>query len=214
MARPSQQTDAALLQSGRMLFPLHGCNGLSLRMLADHAGVNVGMFHYHFKNKDNYLSQLLQTMYEELFVQLQAEVAHAGTPVQRLRQTLYLFGRLLRVHGAWIGRVWVDAGLGEKVAQDFLKKNGTRHVQLISGLLVEAMQAGELATLPPMLALTFLMGGVAAPLMIAPRALEMGFVPPMMQAALHEVLSDEAIAERVNRALYALAATQRDMDHE
>jgi hypothetical protein len=30
----------------------------------EHAGVNAGMFHYHFKSKDNYLATLLQGLYE------------------------------------------------------------------------------------------------------------------------------------------------------
>ncbi|MCH8619317.1 TetR/AcrR family transcriptional regulator [Undibacterium sp. TS12] len=214
MARPSQQLDEVLLQSGRTLFPLHGCNGLSLRMLAEHAGVNVGMFHYHFKNKDNYLGQLLQTMYEELFVQLQAEVSHAGSPLQRLRQALCLLARMLREHGNWIGCVWTDAANGEKVARQFLEKNASRHVQLIIGLLMEAMQAGELTMAPPMQSLSFLMGSVVAPMLIAPRALDMGFVPPMLQAPLQQVLSDEWIAERVNRALFALAATRQEIEND
>ena len=214
MARPSKQLDEVLLQSGRTLFAEHGCHGLSLRLLAEHAGVNVGMFHYHFKNKDNFLSQLLQTMYEELFVQLQAQVEHAGSPRERLRQALYLLGRLLREHGNWIGRVWTDAGNGQKVAREFLQKNGSRHVQLIVGLLMEAMQAGEVSMMPPMQALTFLMGSVAAPMLIAPRAMEMGFVPVFMQTALSEVLSDAAIADRVNRALFALAANKEELHQE
>ncbi|MFZ6767266.1 TetR/AcrR family transcriptional regulator [Undibacterium sp. Di26W] len=214
MARPSQQLDEVLLQSGRVLFARYGCSGLSLRLLAEHAGVNVGMFHYHFRSKDNYLAQLLQTMYEEMFVQLQAEVDHAGSPTQRLRQALCLLGRLLREHGSWIGRVWTDASMGETVATQFLQKNGSRHVQLIVGLLMEAMQAGELAMQAPMLALTFLMGSVAAPMLVAPRALELGFVPPMLQLPLQQVLSDEGIADRVNRALYALAASKEDVNHD
>lgn len=211
MARPSQQLDEVLLQSGRALFAQHGCGGLSLRMLAEHAGVNVGMFHYHFKNKDNFLTQLLQTMYEEVFAQLQAEVNHEGSPVQRLREALCLLGRLLREHGSWIGRVWADAAQGEKVARQFLEKNGARHVILITGLLMQAMQAGEISVAPPTHALAFLMGSIAAPMVIVPRALDMGFVPPVLQEPLSQVLSDAAIADRVNRALYALAATNEEL---
>ncbi|MFZ6641206.1 TetR/AcrR family transcriptional regulator [Undibacterium sp. TC4M20W] len=211
MARPSQQLDEVLLQSGRALFAQHGCGGLSLRMLAEHAGVNVGMFHYHFKNKDNFLTQLLQTMYDEVFVQLQAEVNHEGSPVQRLREALYLLGRLLREHGGWIGRVWADAAMGEKVARQFLEKNGSRHVLLITGLLMQAMESGEIAMAPPTHALAFLMASVAAPMVIVPRALDMGFVPAMLQEPLSQVLSDDAIADRVNRALYALAATNEEL---
>ncbi|MFZ6656801.1 TetR/AcrR family transcriptional regulator [Undibacterium sp. TJN19] len=214
MARPSQQLDQVLLQSGRTLFAAHGCDGLSLRLLCEHAGVNVGMFHYHFRTKDIFLTQLLQTMYDDMFMQLQAEAAHAGTPTQRLRQSLCLLGRLLREHGAWIGRVWSDANRGEAVARQFMEKNGVRHVQLIIMLVIEAMQAGEIAPAAPMHVLSFLMGSVAAPMLIAPRALEMGFVPASFQEALtNDVLSDQGIADRVNRALFALKASKQEINH-
>ena len=75
MARPSQGIDQALLRSGRELFATSGCDGLSLRALAEHAGVNLGMFHYHFKTKDNFLRALLQQLYEEVFARIGIEAA-------------------------------------------------------------------------------------------------------------------------------------------
>jgi AcrR family transcriptional regulator len=62
MARLSRNIDQALLRAGRELFPRVGCGGLSVRALAEHADVNVGMFHYHFKTKDKFLDALLQGM--------------------------------------------------------------------------------------------------------------------------------------------------------
>ena len=64
MPRPSQRIDDALLASGRELYPRLGSSGLSLRALTEHAGANLGMFHYHFKTKDNFLRTLLQQLYE------------------------------------------------------------------------------------------------------------------------------------------------------
>ena len=77
MPRPSQNIDQALLASGRALYPLHGCTGLSVRQICEHAGANLGMFHYHFRSKDNFLSTLLQTLYDEVFEQLQQKIALA-----------------------------------------------------------------------------------------------------------------------------------------
>jgi len=215
MPRPSRNVDQTLLNSGRELFPALGCSGLSLRLLADHAGVNVGMFHYHFKSKDNFLRTLLQQMYDELFMQLQDEATHAGSALQRLRQSLCLLGRLMREHGAWLGRVWADAGHNEPAALEFLHANGRRHVQLLLGLLDEAARHGAVAPMPPMQRLTFLMGAVVAPMMIAPRAMQFGIAPPDILAHLQtDVLSDRGIAERVDRALHALKCPKEDLPHE
>ncbi len=214
MVRPSQNIDLLLLQSGRELFPHCGCCDLSLRRLTEHAGVNHGMFHYHFKNKDNFLGILLQNMYEEFFLQLQAEVLSPGTPKERLRQTMNLFGRLAREHGPWLGRVWSDAARGEEVAMAFLKKNGSRHMQLIVNLVIEAIQKRELDEIAPMQAFTFLMGAVAAPVLIVPRVMAMGFAPALVQEKMHStVLSDQGIAERVDRALFALSTPMKEIKH-
>ena len=205
MPRPSRNTDQTLLQSGRALYPQYGCAGLSLRMLAEHAQVNVGMFHYHFQSKDNFLRELLTQMYEELFEQLQREASIAGTTVQRLRLALCRLGRLMREHGHWIGRVLSDASHGEPVATAFLQANGARHLALLLGLLEQAQQEGVLTPMPPMQRLTFLMGAVVAPMVIAPRAMQWGVLPAPLEAAIrHDVLSDAGIAQRVDHALWAL----------
>jgi AcrR family transcriptional regulator len=215
MARPSQNIDQILLQSGRELLPHCGCCDLSVRALAEHAKVNVGMFHYHFRSKDNFLTILLQSMYEELFVQLQAEAELTGSALQRLRQTMNLLARLLREHGTWIGRVWSDGARGDTVAQAFLQKNGTRHMQLIAGLIIEAKMNNEIADVVPMQAFTFLMGSIAAPMIFAPRVMAMCGMPNMFHEQMHaEVLSDKGIAARVDRALYALSIPSKDLHHE
>ncbi len=206
MPRPSRNIDQVLLQSGRALYPLHGCAGLSLRLLAEHAQVNVGMFHYHFQSKDNFLRELLAQMYEELFQQLQQEASIAGTPLQRLRQALCRLGRLMREHGDWLGRVLADASHGEPVAMAFLQANGVRHVALLMGLLEQAVQDGSLvAPMPTMQRVSFLMGAVVAPMVIAPRAMQLGIVPAFLAAGIqNDVLSDAGIAQRVDYALWAL----------
>ncbi len=205
MARPSQNIDQILLQSGRALFPRCGCCDLSLRALTEHANVNMGMFHYHFRTKDNFLAILLQTMYDELFEQLQAETQQSGGALQRLRHTMMRLARILREHGAWIGRVWADAAREDKVAQDFLKKNGARHIELIVNLILQAKHEGALPDIPTLQALSFLMGAIAAPMVIAPRVMQLGFAPAFFQEQVQEdILSDQAIAERIERALLAL----------
>ena len=75
MPRPSRNLDHALLAAGRELFPERGCAALSVREVADAAGVNLGMFHYHFKSRDVFLRSLMQQAYEEMFTRLTAELS-------------------------------------------------------------------------------------------------------------------------------------------
>lgn len=208
MARPSKNIDQLLLHSGRVLYPLHGCAGLAVRQLCEHAGVNAGMFHYHFQSKDNFLATLLQQLYDEVFVELQAQATQPASALQRLRLALNRLAQLMREHGAWVARVWADAGNGEAVAQDFLRRNVMRHMQLLMALVQEAVATGELTALPPLQGFGFMMGSVLAPMVMLPGALRMGLLPSALTPQVNsDVLSDSAIAQRVDRALAALALT-------
>ncbi|MEO8545007.1 MAG: TetR/AcrR family transcriptional regulator [Betaproteobacteria bacterium] len=206
MSRPSRNIDQILLGSGRVLYPQLGCAGLSLRQLASHAGVNVGMFHYHFQSKDNFLRTLLQQLYDELFAQLQIVAAEPGTPLERLRHALNLLGRLMRDHGAWITRIWIDASHGEVVAQDFLRRNARRHVLLLMTLGEQACAQGSIDPMPALQRFSLLMGAVVAPMVVVPGALRLGLLPAALaRQAQADVLGDAAIAERVDRVLASLS---------
>jgi len=60
MPRPSRNVDERLLAAGRELYPDAGAAGLSIRRIAERAEANLGMFHYHFRTKDQFVRRLLQ----------------------------------------------------------------------------------------------------------------------------------------------------------
>jgi len=210
MPRPSRQLDQALLASGRTLYPQLGAAALSVRALAEHAGVNAGMFHYHFESKDAFLRTLLQQLYEEMFAELSEQISLPGAPLQRLRQALAVLGRFLRTHGAVIGRIWADAGQGEPVAREFMQANAPRHLGLLLALFDEAERAGDIQPMPPMQRFTFVMGAVAAPVLVAARVAELGIAPKPLRPLIEpQVLSDAAILARADLALAALRTPPR-----
>lgn len=205
MARPSQHLDRTLLASGRALFADAGCAGLSVRQLAGHAGVSPGMFHYHFASKDEFLRTLLQQLYDEMFEGLQHQAVHDGPPLERLRAALNTLARFVREHRQVVARVWHDAASGEPVARDFLRRNAPRHLRLLLSLLAESQADARLPTSPPLPGLAFVMGAVVAPLLIIPGFVSLGITGGFGGRAVDEqVLSDDAIARRVDKALAAL----------
>ena len=207
MNRPSNRLDEALLASGRALFPSTGCAGLSLRALAEHAGVNGGMFHYHFKSKDNFLRALLQQMYEEMYTSLQLEVAHEGPALQRLRGALFAFARFARDHRRVLARIWMDVLAGERVALEFFRDNAPRHVGLLARLAAQAHAEGALRELPPVQRLAFLLGAVVMPMVFAAGLADAGVALPAIRKAFDtQVMSDAAIEQRIELALAALRA--------
>jgi AcrR family transcriptional regulator len=212
MARPSQQVDQALLRSGRALFAAHGCAGLSQRLLAEHAGVRPAMVHYHFGSKDGFLRALLQQLYDELFAGLQAGVGDGGTPLQRVRRVLTTLATFVRANHALVLRLAADAAAGHAVVRDFMRDNAPRHLALLVTLLADAQRQGELPSMPPLLAATFLLGAVVAPMVVAPGIAALDPQLPgwpahaLRDAIAPQVSGDAAIAARVDLALAALRA--------
>ena len=210
MPRRSQHLDRALLASGRALYPGSGCAGLSVRALAEHAGVNQAMFHYHFKNKDAFLRALLQQMYDEMFSGLQHDAVQQGPAIERLRHALRGLARFVRDHRPVIARVWSDAAAGQPVAREFMRANAPRHVGLLMQLLQQAEREGAVIELPPLQRFTFVMGAVVAPLVIVPGVIAMGITPGLPLADVQaQALGDGAIDQRIELALAALQPKPR-----
>jgi AcrR family transcriptional regulator len=206
MPRPSRNLDQALLRAGRELFPAAGCAGLSVREVAQKAGVNLGMFHYHFKTREAFLRALLQSVYEEMYAQLKFEAATTDDPVRNLRAGLRFLGRFLRGHRAMLARVLADALCGEPLAVEFLRSNAPRHLGMLSLLIAEGAARGRLKALTPPQALAFCAGALAAPVLLGGAIVESGGLRKADARALHDaLLSDEAIDERIDLALAAIA---------
>jgi AcrR family transcriptional regulator len=207
MPRPSKNLDLALLQAGRALFPQAGCAGLSVRAVAEQAGANPGMFHYHFKTKENFLRALLQQVYEEMFDGLSGAVAHDGPAIDRLRDAMNSVALLLLTHRKVFARVWMDAVSGEPVASDFLRRNAPRHIGILLALIEQAQDEGTLRVLPPIQCVATLMGSVALPIVFASGLVEVAMPAPAFQRQFEQqVMSREGIAQRVDLALDALRA--------
>lgn len=207
MPRPSQDQDQALLAAGAALYPELGCAGLSVRRVAEAAGVNPAMVHYHFGSKDAFLRALLQRHYEEMFSALSLTSAGEGDVMERLAAALLGVARFVREHRPLIARVWADAQAGQAVAQDFLRANAPRHLGVLMALLQEAEGQDRLPRQPLLTRFSFLMGAVVAPLILVGGMKSIDAVPTALLAAVDgEVLSDAALQRRIEWALLGLAS--------
>jgi AcrR family transcriptional regulator len=206
MARPGKNIEQLLLQSGRALYAERGGERLSVRALTEHANVNLGMFHYHFKTKDAFLRRLLDAVYEEMFFELSGRLGQDGPALHRLREALFFLACFVREHRQFLGRVVADAAAGQPVAIEFLQTNAPRHLGLLMGLMDQAEREGLLVPTPPLQRFIFTMSAVAMPLMIAPGLHALGVAPAVLGPAIQsQVMSDDAISQRIDLALKALA---------
>jgi len=208
MARPSRNIDQALLDAGLELLPTTGCRDFSVRQLVQHAGVNLGMFHYHFKTKDNFVRAVLQRVYEEMFSELTVQANASPVAITNLRNLLRTLARFARRHRLLMVRLVSEAMAGETLAAGFLKANLPRHVKLIAELVVQAQKEGSVRRAPLPQLMAFIVGAIAAPLLIGSAMQQHGLLSPVLDAALSaHVLSERALDERVDMVLRGLAPT-------
>ncbi len=185
MPRPSRNLDQALLAAGRDLFPARGCAGMSVREVADAAGVNLGMFHYHFKSRDAFLRALMQQAYEEMFATLTLQVVEGAEPVANLRKALQVLGRFARDNRPFLARVFIDALSGEQCARVAVP------VPQVIGLCG---------------------GALVMPILLGGALLESGALEKPTAAAIEaSFLTDAGIEQRIDLALRAISLTPQPL---
>ena len=210
MVRPSRNVDQLLIQAGHELLAQTGVRGLSIRQLTEHAGVNLGMFHYHFKTKDAFVRALLEQKYNDMFVNLQMKSTGNVSALENLRASINALARFARDNRLLLVRLLADAAAGESVALDFLRTNMPRHLKLEISLIKKAQQDCALKLLPMPQALAFLVGAVGAPIMVGAAMSQSSFASAPIKKQLEQfVFTDAAIAERVDMALLGMAAPKQ-----
>jgi AcrR family transcriptional regulator len=208
MPRPSRNIDQLLIHAALGLMPATGVRAFSIRQVCERAGVNLGMFHYHFKTKDVFVRAVLQHTYDGMFAALELE-SHRATPVtEKLGAALNVLGRFGRDHRLLLLRLFGDALSGEAVAAEFLRHNLPRHIAVVAGLIMQGQKQGLLRPVALPQAIVFLAGSIVAPILMGTAVKSAGLAPPVL--ALEEnIFSDAAIAERVDMALAGLVAPAR-----
>lgn len=207
MPRPSQDSERKLIDAGRSLLEEAGFSGLSVRAVAAKAGVNLGLVSYHFGGKEAFVRRVAQEVYEEFFKGFSLEVAGEKDARKALRGALLTLARFMRDHRGLVAGVIRDMSDGHPEALAFARSNGPRHARIIIGLLKRCMAEGSLKRRPMLRALPFVMGAVVLPsLMAGPLVKVAPKLPFGITRKLVEqnVLSDAALAERVDMALHAL----------
>ena len=210
MPRPSRNLDRALLAAGRELLPARGCAGLSIREVAEAAGVNLGMFHYHFKTREAFLRALLQSLYDEMFSQLSFQGSADWGPFENLGAALRFLGRFLRANRPIMARVVADALCGDAIAVEFLRANMPRHLGVMRALVEQGQMSGEIRAMPVAQAIGFCAGALATPILFGGAMAASGALGKAEARRLEgALLSDAAIDERIDLALGAIATPEK-----
>lgn len=209
MGRPSANTDTLLIKAARELLPETGISGLNIRQVAARADVNLGMFHYHFKNKENFVERVLQEIYEEFFATLTLEPGKTGDSLEQLRGILITLSRFARDNRALLLTLLRDALNGEREVIRFGRANFKRHLQLLIKLMGDAKRDGRIQNKPLPFLVTYTMGSVAMPILIIEFLSKTSARRPfglVLSVVKDSILSDEAIEARIDLLLSGLSS--------
>jgi AcrR family transcriptional regulator len=205
--RPSRHLDRALVAAGRELLPVHGCSGLTIRQVSEAAGVNIGMFHYHFRTREAFLRAVMQSAYEEMFSRLTLGIAKEASATANLRAALRVLGRFVQDNRALIARILADALGGDAIAREFLKDNFPRHLGVLLLLVAAGQHAGEFRPMAATQAVAFCAGALVLPILVGGSIADSGAPDPAFAQGLRaDLLTERALDERIDLALAALAA--------
>jgi AcrR family transcriptional regulator len=206
--RPSQNLDEKLLAAGRELIKEEGLSKLSLRSVAKRAGVNLGMFHYHFKNKAEFAARCTGETYAEFFRGFEMETQEAQGTLEKLRKGLILLGRFSRENRNFMLALMRDLEEKNPEAWDFIKSRfPPPHGRVIAGLIKQGQKEGLLVKCSIPAAMSVCMSAVGFPNILAAlaeRALGNKLLGLPRFALKKLFLSDKALEERVEIVLRGL----------
>ncbi len=85
MARHSSHLDEKMVQVGLKLIEKKGSKALTVREICRTANVNLGLFVYYFKNKDNYLKCLFEIVHNRLMDFVSKGMDNQMTPLEKMK---------------------------------------------------------------------------------------------------------------------------------
>jgi AcrR family transcriptional regulator len=111
-ARPRGESAVrnALISAASELFAARGVNAVSVREIAEHAGVNHGLVHHYFVSKDGLLSAVLDALAARAATELVEHRDHA---------TIYAPGSAAAQHGRILGSMLLEGRDVTRAQSDF-----------------------------------------------------------------------------------------------
>jgi len=164
--RSVRSTRERLLRSGLVLARRSGLRRLTVRALANHAGVNLGSFVYHFGSRDAFNDELMERWYAPLWSQLQETVDDEPLPIERFRKLVLCLFEWVAANRAFVGHMLLDAAAGEPAAMRFMHTLASRHPVLIAKAIGDAQAAGQIVGGEPLHLMAFTFGAVGAPILV------------------------------------------------
>lgn len=163
-AQPS--TPDRLLQAGLARARADGLRRLTVRAVAQDAGVNLGSFVYHFGSREAFIARLIEHWYAPLLAHAQATLAQTTPSATGLKALMLALADSLLTERRFFGHLVADAAAGEQAARDFLRACGDHHPALMLQGIEAAQAAGQLRAADPRHILLMLVAAIGLPVLL------------------------------------------------
>jgi AcrR family transcriptional regulator len=136
---------AALLEAGEALL----CNGYDSaqpKLIAKTAGVSIGLFYRHFKNKQELLTAIMVNHLGILHCQIIQEIEQNFDPVEALNIILILTLRYFEIHQGLIKLFFMQIGYGNAIATEQLREARQTYRNILESILQSGITRGVFVT--------------------------------------------------------------------
>jgi AcrR family transcriptional regulator len=132
---------AALLEAGEALL----CNGYDSaqpQLIAKTAGVSIGLFYRHFKNKQELLTAIMVNHLGILHRQIMQEIDRYFDPVAALNIVLILTLRYFQAHQGLIKLFFMQIGYGDVIAIEQLREARQTYRDILESIIQSGIISG------------------------------------------------------------------------
>ncbi|PIK16430.1 TetR/AcrR family transcriptional regulator [Halobacteriovorax sp. JY17] len=205
MSRKSTNTDKKLLVEGRKLLIKKGASNLSIREVSTAAKVNLGMFSYHFGNKDKFIKLILSEVYEDFFVDF--ELIEKEDNLATLESQLLSMAKFARDNRHLILVLLNDILNGEEAVRKFARLKMRKHFMILAKTIKDCQKNKILIEAPLPLILTQIAGSIGLSNLIPGLLKNLGVNKVFdlgVSAVSKKLMTDEAIKMRVDIVIKGL----------
>ncbi|MCD4812780.1 TetR family transcriptional regulator [bacterium] len=209
MTRPSRKTDDKLVAAAIAMLPKTGFSGLKMRAVAGKAKVNLGMFHYHFKNKEAFIERVAAELYERFFQTFTLEVETGADSGERLQNAIKNLARFARDNRSLLLALMRDVMDGNQQLVRLLESFIPRHGIVILKLLRECQKQGTISNLPLPVIIPYMIGSMIGPVFLTALLEQVRLRQPydfLKKFAVPLILSDTSLDKRLTFAFRGIAS--------
>ncbi len=181
---------------------------MSLKMLSDEAGVNPGIFYYHFKSKSNFIRIVLESFIEDARKEIEIEIPANIPSIKKLQHCLMSIGKNFRGHSRLAVSMYRDLLNKDPDITSFLVSSIEEQISFLKPLIEECQKDNYIRkhyTLQEIL--SFCLAGIKTPIVLS-KVLELlsDDNSEHMEKLKKELITDEAIIRRAEMAIMGIVS--------